>query len=118
MGRFRKHMIEKDGRELITDESYKKAYKEVKKIKDFYTHLLVYLVVNAFIIISSFNRDFISSSEFWDWHTFSTTIFWGIGLVAHGLSVFGRDLFFNDDWEQKKIQEIMEKEKENKNKWE
>ena len=116
MGRFRKHMMEKDGREFSTDESYKKAYKEVKKIKDFYMHLLVYLAVNAFIIISDFNRSLIGGSEFWNWNTFSTALFWGIGLVAHGASVFGKNIFFGSNWEEKKIQEFMDKDK--KQKWE
>jgi len=32
------------------------------------------------------------------------------------LSVYGRDLFFTEDWEEKKIREIMEKESSN-TKW-
>ena len=118
MGRFTRRMFEEDTREYSSDESYNIAYKKVKRIKGFYGHLKIYFIVNAIIIISSINRDFIRSSEFWNWHTFSTAIFWGIVLLAHGLSVFGRDLFFNDDWEKNKIQEIMEKEKANINKWE
>ena len=118
MGRFTRRMFEEDAREASTDENYNIAYKKVKRIKGFYSHLKVYFIVNAIIIISSFNRDLIGDSAFWNWHTFSTAIFWGVFLIAHGLSVFGRDLFFNDDWEQKKIQKFMEKEKGNTNKWE
>jgi len=47
-------------------------------------------------------------------HTYSTAFFWGIGLVAHGLSVFGHDIFFGSNWEEKKIKELMDKEKKNR----
>lgn len=116
MGKFRNYMFEKDGREFSTDGSYRKAYKEVKKIKDFYMHLVVYLAVNAFIIISNFNKDLIGSSEFWNWNTFSTALFWGIGLVGHAASVFGNNILLGSNWEEKKIQEFMDKDK--KQKWE
>ena len=35
---------------------------------------------------------------------------WGMGLVFHGFQTFG----FAQDWEEKKINEIMNKDKENK----
>jgi len=35
-------------------------------------------------------------------------------LVAHGLSTFGGEIFFGSDWEEKKIKELMEKEKSSK----
>jgi 2TM domain len=47
---------------------------------------------------------------------FSTAFFWGIGLAAHGLSVFMPTMILGKDWEDKKIKELMEKEKNNK--WE
>ena len=118
MRQFRRRMFEEDAREFSADENYNIAYRRVKKIKGFYSHLVGYLIVNAIIIISNFNRDSITSSEFWDWHTFSTAIFWGIGLLIHAISVFGPDLFFNHDWEQKNIQKYMDKEKMNTTKWE
>ncbi|MNY76888.1 hypothetical protein D3C86_2166160 [compost metagenome] len=35
---------------------------------------------------------------------------WGIAIILHGLKVFSLPPFFNKKWEQKKIQEILEKE--------
>jgi hypothetical protein len=98
------------------DERYNLAYKRVKRIKGFYIHALVYVLVNAFIIISSFNRSESGTEVFFKWHTYSTALFWGIGLLAHGMSVFGREIFFGQNWEERKIQEFMEKEKNEK--WE
>ena len=98
------------------DERYNLAYKRVKKIKGFYVHALVFVLVNAFIIISSYNRSLFGNEVFLRWETFSTAFLWGIGLLVHGLSVFGRNLFFGQNWEERKIQEFMEKEK--REKWE
>ncbi|SEA45371.1 2TM domain-containing protein [Flavobacterium gillisiae] len=117
MGRFRKRMYDKYQEEGNSpDERYDMAYKRVKRIKGFYIHALVYVLVNAFILISIFNRSMIGDVVFWEWQTWNTVFFWGIGLVAHGLSVFGRDIFFGSNWEEKKVQEFMDKDKGNK--WE
>lgn len=122
MGRLRRHMYEEYGPEFSTDERYNMAFRKVKRIKGFYSHLKVYLIVNVIIIISSLNRNFFGShftdSGLFEWHTYSTAFYWGLVVVGHALSVFGRDFFFSDDWEQKKIQEYMKKEEANKKKWE
>ncbi|RUT69171.1 hypothetical protein D0817_16810 [Flavobacterium cupreum] len=123
MGRFRRRMYEEYAHEFSTDESYNKAYRKVKKIKGFYSHLKIYVIVNAIIIISSLNsRGFIGNHfelrGFRDWEIYSTAFYWGIALAIHAFTVFGPDLFFNKDWEEKKIKKYMDKEVESKNKWE
>jgi hypothetical protein len=122
MGRFRRRMYEEYAHEFSTDESYNLAYRKVKRIKGFYSHLKVYLIVNAIIIISGLNKGFVGNHfevrSFNDWEIYSTAFYWGIALAIHAFSVFGRDLFFGEEWEQKKIQKYMEKEAQNKNKWE
>lgn len=123
MGRFRRRMYEDYRHEFSTDESYNIAYRKVKRIKGFYTHLKVYFIVNAIIIISSLNnRGFIGNHfeirNFREWEVYSTAFYWGIALAIHAFSVFGPDIFFNKEWEDKKIKKYMEKEAQNKNKWE
>lgn len=122
MGRFRKHMYEEYRKEFENEEHFEIAYKKVKRIKGFYSHLKVYIIVNIIIIISNLNRDFIGSrfegNGLLDWHTYSTALYWGIALVIHAFTVFGPDLFFNNDWEEKKIRKYMEKEADNTSKWE
>ena len=46
----------------------------------------------------------------------TTLLFWGIGLLAHGLSVFLPGMILGNNWEERKIKELMEKDKNNK--WE
>lgn len=94
----------------VSSEEYYMAYKRVKRIKRFYVHMIVYVLVNSYLV---FNQCFESNSigNLFELHTYSTAFFWGIGLVAHGLSVFGKDIFFGDNWEEKKIKEFMDKDK-------
>ena len=121
MGRFRRRMFE-SAEELTSDERYNMAYKKVKRIKGFLSHLRIYLIVNAIIIISNLNRHYIGNHfelrGFQDWETYSTAFYWGIALVIHAFTVFGPDIFFGKDWEQKEIQKYMDKDAQNKNKWE
>ena len=99
---------------LTPDEiKYQQALKRVKRIKGFYTHLMVYVVINIGLLIVNHNN---ATENFWRWQTFSTVLFWGIGLFGHGLSVFIPTMLLGKDWEEKKIKELMEKEKNNK--WE
>lgn len=116
MRRSRRFLDENQSENISSDERYDLAFKRVKRIKGFYVHFLVYVLVNAFIISRNFFGHRSENEIFWSWGTFSTAIFWGIGLLAHGLSVFGRDLFFGDNWEEKKIKELIEKDKNEK--WE
>lgn len=95
------------------DPSYKAAQKRVKDIKGFYIHLVVYLFVNLAIVFSYSN--FFRGLEL---SNFFTAVFWGIGLAAHWASVFGPGFILGKKWEEKKIQELMEKDKEQLQKWE
>lgn len=87
-----------------TDEnhkSYKKAQKRVKELKDFYINLISYCIVIPFLIfINLFTR----SSFHWFWFP---VFGWGIGLASHAFQVFG----VGESWQEKKIREIMNKQK-------
>ena len=101
---------------LTPDEiKYQQALKRVKRIKGFYSHLMVYIVINTMLLIVKY-KNLDMGENFWRWQTFNTVFFWGIGLVAHGLSVFLPSFMMGKDWEERKIKELMEKEKQNK--WE
>lgn len=92
-----------------------RARKRVKAIAGFYRHFAVYVLVNLFLIaMQYFNLD--PGERFLKFSTFSTAFFWGIGLAFHALSVFGPNIFLGHDWEERKIRELMDKNK--KNKWE
>jgi len=96
-------------------QKFEKAKKRVQAISGFYKHLAAYISVNLFLLI--LNATTLEAGEnFFVFSTFSTAVFWGIGLMFHAMGVFGRNFFLGNDWEEKKIKEIMEKEKSSK--WE
>lgn len=96
-------------------ERYERAKKRVKKITGFYSHLLVYVIVNLILVVINIQQLHEGESYF-KWQNFTTLFFWGIGLLAHGLSVFMPSMVLGKDWEERKIKEFMEKER--KSKWE
>ncbi len=116
MRRSRRMFNEYQSENFNPDERYALAYKRVKRIKSFYIHALVYVLINAFIIFRNYYGGTHNNENFWTWVNFNTALFWGIGLLAHGLSVFGSTIFFGQNWEEKKIQEFMDKDKNQK--WE
>ena len=92
-----------------------KAKKRVKKVKEFYVHLIVYICVNSFfIIITLINNDgnywFLLNSESGYWFLFPA-IGWGIGLFSHAANTFNFIPFLNKDWESRKIKQYMDEER-------
>lgn len=84
---------------------YIEAKKRVKRLKGFYIHATIYVLVNLFIISGNIQEGETLSNmdNYW------TAIFWGIGLAGHGLSVFLPNMILGKDWEEKKIRELMDK---------
>jgi hypothetical protein len=94
----------------IEKDRYEYAAKRVKRIKRFRTHTFVYVVINIMIVIINVqNMD--AGESYFQWQNFTTLFFWGIGLLAHALSVFTPNFFLGKDWEERKIKELMEKDK-------
>ena len=93
-----------------------KARKRIKDIKGFYSHLTVYILVNIFILAASTDlfTDFDSNHEYGFWKFLSTPVFWGIGLLIHGLAVFVPSFGFVKRWEDRKMKELMDNDKDYK----
>ncbi len=95
---------------------YEEAVKKVKKLKGFYTHAIVYVVINIMVVIANV-QNYEPGESYFQFKTFMTAFFWGIGLLAHGMATFVPYFIFGKEWEERKIKELMEKE-QNVNKWE
>jgi hypothetical protein len=93
------------------EERYFKAKKRVEEIKGFYGNLIAFIVVNIGLLILNLET---SPNHLW---FYWPLLWWGIGVVFHGLIVFNYMPFFSRNWEEKKIKEFMENEKSNKNTW-
>lgn len=90
------------------DDLFQKAQKKVDEIKGFYGNLLAYIIVNCGLII----LNLVTSPSYY-WFIFPM-MGWGIGVLVHGLSVYNCMPFMGDEWEERKIREIMERDKTNK----
>jgi 2TM domain-containing protein len=93
------------------EDKYFLAKKKVQSIKEFYGNLTSFILVNGILI---FINLYTSPNYLW---FFWPLLWWGLGVVFHGLKVFEVFQFLGKDWEEKKIRELMKKEKEQKNKW-
>lgn len=87
------------------DQAYERAQKRVKELKSFYGNLISYCIIIPFLIILNLIT---SPRNIW---FYWPMLGWGIGLVAHGMSVFA----IGKSWEEKKIREILEKQNNLKN---
>ncbi|WP_295220803.1 2TM domain-containing protein, partial [uncultured Chryseobacterium sp.] len=81
------------------DKAYERAEKRVKEIKGFYGNLISYCIVIPFLIIINLIT---TPDNIW---FFFPMLGWGIGVTAHGMSVFA----IGKKWEERKIREILEK---------
>ena len=102
--------------ELIMDsnsdfEKYQKAKKQVEEIKGFYGHLLVYVVVMCVLVFINlkYTPDHL-------WFVYSM-LGWGLGLFFHAVKVFNWFPFMSKNWEEKKLQQYMDEEKNKSNKY-
>ena len=91
------------------EERYAKARKRVQEIKGFYSHLASFVMVNLLLLGINLAT---SPRHLW---FYWPLLWWGLGLVIHGLKTFNFIPFFGKEWEQRKINEYLENEQ--KNKW-
>ncbi|MBO6185654.1 MAG: 2TM domain-containing protein [Chryseobacterium sp.] len=83
------------------DKAYERAKKRVKEIKGFYGNLISYCTVIPFLI---FVNLYTQNNYYWFWWPL---LGWGVGVASHAFQVFGIGI----SWQEKKIQEIMDKQK-------
>ncbi len=104
--------------DFTQEERYIKAKERVKKLKEFYTHLSVYIIVNTVLLLLIYSG-YELKINFWQLDSFFTPLGWGIGLAIHALVVFGPNLSFLKNWEREKLDQfIKEEEQNNTNQWE
>ena len=89
---------------MMEDEKYERAKSQVSAIKGFYRHLTTYVAVIALL----FFFDIVGGEGWW---FYWAAIGWGFAVILHGASVGFGIRPFGTAWEEKKIKEIMEKEK-------
>lgn len=85
-------------------EEERRALKQVRKLKGFYSHLTIYVLV----IAGLFAINLLTNPEYlWaKWPAFG----WGIGIVSHGLSCRSRFFLFGPEWEKRQVEKRLGRE--------
>jgi hypothetical protein len=88
----------------MDEQRIERARTRVRRLRDFYVHLAIYVVVMGGVALLSwaFTPDF--------WWVLFPAVGWGIGLAAHAVSVLFEDSLFGTDWEERKTQELLSRE--------
>jgi len=81
------------------DEHYQEAKRRVEAKKGFYIHAFFFVLLNV-IFLAAVGWDFL-------W----ATVFWGLGLVLHGVSVFFSASDWVKRWEHRAIQKELDRQK-------
>ena len=85
------------------DPRYQEARCHVRRLRGFYSHAAIYAAVIGSLLLVNLMTD---PGRLWvQWAAFG----WGIGLAAHGMSVFAVRGIFGKDWEARKIREYLER---------
>ncbi len=105
------------------EKAYEEAKKRLSEERAFYTHLVAYVVMNLVIAFFKIKvGQYVDSAEYNNWlfwNIIATPLFWGIGLLGHGLWTFNRRKIekkwfsksvYGEEWEKRKIEEIMKKD--------
>jgi 2TM domain len=89
--------------------------RRVHRLAEFYRHALVFVVfigclwaLNAWQIYASYYS--FGSTRWYSWWAMWPTLGWGIGLLTHAITALPRWTFFSQDWEDRKVKELMERE--------
>lgn len=92
------------------------AKEKVHKLKQFYTHLFIYAFGVAFYVAKTY---FGVRFDFWPvkFINWFVMLLWTLCLIIQALQLFLTTSFFGSNWEERKIQEIIERNKIEKQKW-
>ena len=104
---------------METDKLYDQAEKRVKKIKNFYNHLQIFVIMMLVLVIFSntiftFFENHIQNPGTLKWaraNVWINSLLWGGGVLIHALYAFKNKITFLDAWENKKVNEFMNEKK-------
>lgn len=98
--------------QMSDDEMRKKAVERVRARKGFFTHLTIYVIINAFLwtmwAISASSNNWMPG---WGMRSFGGPVWvtagWGLGLLFHFFGVF----VFHGNWEDREVQKEIDRMK-------
>ncbi len=87
----------------IKDKRYQKAKEKVEALKGFYGNLTAYCIVIPALAWLNYN------TTSFPWVVFPM-LGWGLGVLLHGMEVYGYNPLWGKRWEERKLRELMENE--------
>jgi fatty acid desaturase len=87
-------------------ERLAQARRRLAALKGFYIHLFVFAMVLAALTI-------INLATGGPWWVLWVLLGWGIGILAHALTVFGHTSRLVAGWEERKLKEFLEERERN-----
>jgi hypothetical protein len=86
-------------------ERYRRARRRVRQIRAFYLHFSLFMIVNIILHLINFLA---TPRTYW---AFWPLLGWGVGLLPHGLATYRWMPFVGKEWEERKIRELMDKDR-------
>jgi hypothetical protein len=83
------------------EERLDRAKRRLAALKGFYVHLFVFAMVMAALFI-------INLAVGGPWWVLWVLLGWGMGVIAHAVTVFGRTSRLVADWEERKLQQFLD----------
>lgn len=83
--------------------AYQKAKGKAKLLRKLYSHIQTYLIVNSAFFILNYLTD---PENLW---VLCPIIGWGFFLMIHIVDTYAKVYKYNDNWEKRKIEELMQK---------
>lgn len=77
------------------------AFARVRKIRGFYVHATIYLLVSGGLAAM-----LLAEGGFKRWWVYMAA-FWGLGLLFHGLRAFNAIPIFGGDWERRQVEKML-----------
>jgi LytS/YehU family sensor histidine kinase len=85
--------------------AYLRASRQVRAMRGFYKHAAVYSIIIVGLGVLNLVK---SPAKIWFLYP---ALGWGVGLALHGFAVWGHSIWLGKDWEDKKIAQLMAREK-------
>lgn len=102
---------------METYNTYKRLEIRVKRIRNFYNHLQIFVIMMVLLLLFS-NRifdlfeNYIHNPGTLKWaraNIWVNSLLWAFGLLIHGMYTFKYKITFIEKWEKDKVEELMNK---------
>ncbi|HEV7717619.1 MAG TPA: 2TM domain-containing protein [Arsenicitalea sp.] len=97
-----------DSKGRTSDETRAEVHRQVRAIRNFYVHAVVYAAAMVLLVVINFASGDALHGNWWvQW----VAMPWGVLLLLHGIFALRNNAMFGPEWEERKVEELL-KERE------